>query len=149
MPTPFRPRDFFDDPHEFGVVLQAAWKRGLEAVPAPWLASARCQHLVVCQVNRKLGAVRSLSLGDLDIFVRDRRAASTFAARLLRTAEAPAGEAGWPPVDTTALRKKLHGQATFTLDDVLAWASVLGTDILTEVVSTDSLLPPDRRQRAG
>lgn len=144
MPTPFQPGSYFVDPSEFGIVPDAAWKPGLDHVPAPRLASARCQHLVVCEVNRRLGAVQSVSLGGRDMFVLDRRAASTFATRLVGAAQANAGDAGWEAVDTTALRKKLRGQATVTLDDLLAWALVLGAGILVGVLNSDALLPLDR-----
>lgn len=144
MPTPFQPASFLVDPDEFGVVPDAAWKADLDHLPAAHLALARYQHLVVCEVNRKLDAVRPVSDGGEDRFTRDRRAASTFAMRLTEAARANAGAAEAVLVDTTALRKKLRGQTTFTLEDVLTWALELGTDILVEVIGPHELLPADR-----
>lgn len=144
MPTPFQPGSFLVDCDEFGIVPDSAWRPGLEGVPAPRLASARFQHLVVCEVNRRLGSVEPISLGGDDFFLRNRRAASQFAGRLDEGAQATAGSAGSESVDTTALRKKLRGQSTFTVADLVTWAMALGTGILVEVLNTDALLPPDR-----
>lgn len=144
VPTPFQPASFLLDPDEFGIVPDAAWQRGLDHVPAAQLALARYQHLVVCEVNRKLDAVRPVAVDGEDAYTRDRRAASTFATRLTQAARANAGEAEATPVDTTALRKKLRGQTTFTLEDAVTWALELGTDILVEVIGTYELLPPER-----
>ena len=144
VPTPFQPASFLLDPDEFGIVPDAAWKPGLDDVPAAQLALARYQHLVVCEVNRKLDAVRSVAVDGEDAYTRDRRAASTFAARLTQAARANAGAVDAAPVDTTALRKKLRGQTTFTLEDAVTWALELGTDILVEVIGSHELLPGDR-----
>ena len=144
VPTPFQPASFLVDPDEFGIVPAAAWRSGLDDVPAAQLALARYQHLVVCEVNRKLDAVRPAAVDGEDAYTRDRRAASTFAARLTQAARANAGTTDPAPVDTTALRKKLRGQTTFTLEDAVTWALELGTDILVEVIGAYELLPAER-----
>jgi hypothetical protein len=142
VPTPFQPASFLVRPDDFGVVVDAMWRPGLDHVPAPQLALARYQHLVVCEVNRKLDALQPL--GREDAFMRDRRAASTFAARLTQAAQVNGAPTASLPVDVNALRRKLRGQATCTLEDVMTWALELGTDILVEVIGPHELLPPGR-----
>ncbi len=110
----FLPKEFLERPDWFGRRLDGKWKTVQhDSVEWSYLAAAYYQHLASHEAQR-IADEQRLTLDDL--------------ADALHTSR-------------STLRRKFNGESPARLDEILAWAKLLGIEVLPEPSDTDDLAP--------
>lgn len=101
------PRTYLEDPRQYGRTAQPAWK-SVPAAERAALRAAQIQHELAYQVRQALAPEHDTPLGP-------RRDHGTLTQGLRALAEATGDSLDY-------LRRKLHGEQTATLTDLINWA---------------------------